>query len=130
MNNCDDADNINPGIPEVGIEDLTSDNDESLIEICDVDDRQSENNLHGKTRENDDHNLNEKTRENDDDTADDEKKRKRKSIFRRYSLPKFNRKQKSESILPTSETVPNIIEEANSENYRYYYLLLHFIVLS
>ena len=102
MNNCDDADNINPGIPEVGIEDLTSDNDESLIEICDVDvDRQNENNLDGKTRE------------NDDSPDDDEKKRKRKSIFRRYSLPKFNRKQKSESILPTSETVPNIIEELN-----------------
>ena len=128
MNNCDDADNINnPGISEVGIEDLTSDNDESLIEICDVDaDRQSENNLDGKTREND-----QKTRENDESPTDDddEKKRKRKSIFRRYSLPKFNRKQKSESILPTSETVPNIIEEANSENYRYYYLLLQVIFL-
>ena len=110
MNNCDDEENINnPGFPEVAIEDLTSDNDESLIEICDVDDnRQSENILHGKTREND-----------DSPTADDdEKKRKRKSIFRRYSLPKFNRKQKSESLLiPTSETVPNLMEEANNENF-------------
>ena len=128
MNNCDDADNINPGIPEVGIEDLTSDNDESLIEICDDDDRQSEINLlHGKPPENDDETIaQDRTTAT---TVDDEEKRKRKSIFRRYSLPKFNRKQKSESILPTSETVPNIIEEANSENYRYYYLLLQVIFL-
>ena len=108
MNNCDDeeVDNINPGISEVAIEDLTSDNDESLIEIC-------ENNLHGKTSEND-HETIAQDRTVDDD---DEKKRKRKSIFRRYSLPKFNRKQKSESILPTSETVPNFMEEANGENF-------------
>ena len=111
MNNCDDEEevdinNINPGISEVAIEDLTSDNDESLIEIC-------ENNLHGKTSEND-HETIAQDRTVDDD---DEKKRKRKSIFRRYSLPKFNRKQKSESILPTSETVPNFMEEANGENF-------------
>ena len=119
MNNCDDeeVDNINPGIPEVAIEDLTSDNDESLIEICDDDDRQSEINLlHGKPPENDDETIaQDRTTAT---TVDDEEKRKRKSIFRRYSLPKFNRKQKSESLLiPTSETVPNLMEEANNENF-------------
>ena len=117
MNNCDDDDeevdnNINPGIPEVAIEDLTSDNDESFIEIC-------ENNLDGKTSENDhDETIaQDRTVATVDVDDDDEKKRKRKSIFRRYSLPKFNRKQKSESILPTSETVPNFMEEANGENF-------------
>ena len=110
MNNCDDEENINnPGFPEVAIEDLTSDNDESLIEIC-------ENNLHGKTSENDHETIaQDRTVATVDD--DDEKKWKRKSIFRRYSLPKFNRKQKSESILPTSETVPNFMEEPNGENF-------------
>ena len=118
MNNCDDEENINnPGFPEVAIEDLTSDNDESLIEICDDDDRQSEINLlHGKPPENDDETIaQDRTTAT---TVDDEEKRKRKSIFRRYSLPKFNRKQKSESLLiPTSETVPNLMEEANNENF-------------
>ena len=118
MNNCDDEGNINnPGFPEVAIEDLTSDNDESLIEICDDDDRQSEINLlHGKPPENDDETIaQDRTTAT---TVDDEEKRKRKSIFRRYSLPKFNRKQKSESLLiPTSETVPNLMEEANNENF-------------
>ena len=118
MNNCDDdVDNINdPRIPEVAIEDLTSDNDESLIEICDDDDRQSEINLlHGKPPENDDETI---AQDRTTATVDDEEKRKRKSIFRRYSLPKFNRKQKSESLLiPTSETVPNLMEEANNENF-------------
>ena len=119
MNNCDDEENINnPEFPEVAIEDLTSDNDESLIEICDDDDRQSEINLlHGKPQENDDETIaQDRTTTTVDD--DDEEKRKRKSIFRRYSLPKFNRKQKSESLLiPTSETVPNLMEEANNENF-------------
>ena len=118
MNNCDDEENINnPEFPEVAIEDLTSDNDESLIEICDDDDRQSEINLlHGKTPENDDETI---AQDGTNATVDDnEEKRKRKSIFRRYSLPKFNRKQKSESlIIPTSETVPNLMEEANNENF-------------
>ena len=117
MNNCDDEENINnPGFPEVAIEDLTSDNDESLIEICDDDDRQSEINLlHGKPPENDDETI---AQDRTTATVDDEEKRKRKSIFRRYSLPKFNRKQKSESLLiPTSETVPNLMEEANNENF-------------
>lgn len=118
MNNCDDEENINNAeFPEVAIEDLTSDNDESLIEICDDDDRQSEINLlHGKPPENDDETIaQDRTTAT---TVDDEEKRKRKSIFRRYSLPKFNRKQKSESLLiPTSETVPNLMEEANNENF-------------
>ena len=117
MNNCDDEENINnPEFSEVAIEDLTSDNDESLIEICDDDDRQSEMNLlHGKTPENDDETV---AQDRTTATVDDEEKRKRKSIFRRYSLPKFNRKQKSESLLiPTSETVPNLMEEANNENF-------------
>ena len=117
MNNCDDEENINNAeFSEVAIEDLTSDNDESLIEICDDDDRQSEINLlHGKPPENDDETIaQDRTTAT---TVDDEEKRKRKSIFRRYSLPKFNRKQKSESLLiPTSETVPNLMEEANNEN--------------
>ena len=111
MNNCDDEENINnPEFPEVAIEDLTSDNDESLIEICDDDDRQS-----GKTPENDDETI---AQDRTTSTVDDnEEKRKRKSIFRRYSLPKFNRRQKSESLLiPISETVPNLMEEANNEN--------------
>ena len=118
MNNCDDEENINNAeFAEVAIEDLTSDNDESLIEICDDDDRQSEINLlHGKPPENDDETIaQDRTTAT---TVDDEEKRKRKSIFRRYSLPKFNRKQKSESLLiPTSETVPNLMEEANNENF-------------
>ena len=118
MNNCDDEENINnPEFPEVAIEDLTSDNDESLIEICDDDDRQSEINLlHGKPQENDDETI---AQDRTTATVDDnEEKRKRKSIFRRYSLPKFNRRQKSESLLiPTSETVPNLMEEANNENF-------------
>ena len=118
MNNCDDEENINNAeFSEVAIEDLTSDNDESLIEICDDDDRQSEINLlHGKPPENDDETIaQDRTTAT---TVDDEEKRKRKSIFRRYSLPKFNRKQKSESLLiPTSETVPNLMEEANNENF-------------
>ena len=118
MNNCDDEENINnPEFSEVAIEDLTSDNDESLIEICDDDDRQSEINLlHGKPPEKDDETIaQDRTTAT---TVDDEEKRKRKSIFRRYSLPKFNRKQKSESLLiPTSETVPNLMEEANNENF-------------
>ena len=49
---------------------------------------------------------------------DENNKKKNKSIFRRYSLPKrliFNNK-KSGVSLPSSETLPNLLEESTDED--------------